>query len=322
MNSTRSRSFAAVVVTAALLVTPARSARADEPGEGRVLAGHTFMPSATVSQPFTTTSLGSTMVLGMGTTTGTVNVGDTALSGSFDYAGIGAGVAYEHAWGNRWSARFEISDFIYSGISGKSALAIGTSVQVGARTGFTYGWSPRDDVRFGLLLDAFYAPNMALTLATGINSIIEQCNSPAGCAFDSGKIFGTTYGLWLQPAASVAYAPSSSIGLTGTVTWLHAWFWGAADGTGDAISVAGAFDYDFKATTSVPIGLQVLLNWTGPIGNENIQRVTDIGGGIFYTGRKDLAAGLQFLVRRFAVVPEVNVSWSTVLTQFGLRYYF
>ena len=42
-------------------------------------------------------------------------------------------------------------------------------------------------------------------------------------------------------------------------------------------------------------------------------RETDLGGGIFYTGRKDLAAGVQFVSRRFAVVPNVDVSWKTYL---------
>ena len=51
-------------------------------------------------------------------------------------------------------------------------------------------------------------------------------------------------------------------------------------------------------------------------------RETDLGGGIFYTGRKDLAAGVQFVSRRFAVVPNVDVSWKTYLATMGLRYFW
>ena len=50
--------------------------------------------------------------------------------------------------------------------------------------------------------------------------------------------------------------------------------------------------------------------------------MTDLGGGIFYTGRKDLAAGVQFVSRRFAVVPNVDVSWKTYLATMGLRYFW
>jgi hypothetical protein len=44
--------------------------------------------------------------------------------------------------------------------------------------------------------------------------------------------------------------------------------------------------------------------------------------GIFYTARKDLSAGFQLVSRRFAVTPQVNVSWSTFIATAGLRYFW
>ncbi len=46
------------------------------------------------------------------------------------------------------------------------------------------------------------------------------------------------------------------------------------------------------------------------------------GGGIFYTGRKDLSAGIQFVARRFAVTPNVDIGFNTNLATLGLRYYW
>ena len=34
----------------------------------------------------------------------------------------------------------------------------------------------------------------------------------------------------------------------------------------------------------------------------------------FYTARKELSAGFQLISRRFAVTPQVDVSWSTFIT--------
>jgi hypothetical protein len=50
--------------------------------------------------------------------------------------------------------------------------------------------------------------------------------------------------------------------------------------------------------------------------------VSNLGGGIFYTGRPHLALGLQIVARRFKVQPGVDVSWSTYLATVGLRYYW
>ena len=72
----------------------------------------------------------------------------------------------------------------------------------------------------------------------------------------------------------------------------------------------------------VPVGLQLTWSSLIPVSGEDNQRYTDVGGGLFYTGRKDLSLGLQLAVRRFAVVPEVEVSWSTVVAMIGLRYYW
>jgi hypothetical protein len=92
--------------------------------------------------------------------------------------------------------------------------------------------------------------------------------------------------------------------------------------TGSAVRLAAAADFDFLALSDVPVGLQLAFSWTALFEGTVLQHVTDLGGGIFYTGSQHLALGLQLVSRRFAVQPTVDVSWSTFLSTIGLRYYW
>jgi len=49
---------------------------------------------------------------------------------------------------------------------------------------------------------------------------------------------------------------------------------------------------------------------------------TDPASVFTRTGRENLALGVQAVNRRFRVVPEVDVSWSTFVASIGLRYYW
>jgi len=122
--------------------------------QGRVLNGHVFMPSATVAGALTTTSFGTFLLLGIGTTSASAQVGDKTYSGSFDYAGTGAALAYEYAFMRYFSARFAMNDVIYSGIDGPSAIVVGTSLQFEASLGVTASLPVGDSLRVGVLFDA------------------------------------------------------------------------------------------------------------------------------------------------------------------------
>ena len=89
-----------------------------------------------------------------------------------------------------------------------------------------------------------------------------------------------------------------------------------------SVSLGASTDYDFGAVSSVPIGLMLQFSWTAPVSGSGVQHVTDLGGGIFYTGREHLAVGLQLIARRFAVEQNLDVSWKTYITTIGLRYYW
>jgi hypothetical protein len=288
----------------------------------RTLNGHTFMPAADVPWPFTITNLVSDLTLGYGKTTATVTVRNQTFSGTMEYAAIGGVLAYEYAFWDHFSVRGSLNDTVFSGINGKSALAVGTEIQLGFGVGATASIPLGDTAQVGVLLDFATTPNLALTVLTGLQAIADSCNQPSGCHVETGQILGTTTTKTFQPAVAASWAPLRPLGLTGNVAYQHILSSGATDKSGNAISLAAAADWDFLGHSTVPVGLQLQFSYSIPFNQTGLQHVTDLGGGIFYTGRKDAAVGLQLLSRRFAVAPNVNVSWSTYIAAVGIRYFW
>jgi hypothetical protein len=315
---------AAIPAPAAVPTPSGAPVAPEEPllAQSRVLNGHVFMPSAAVASALTTTSFGTFFLLGLGTTSGSFQVGDKTYTGKFDYAGTGAALAYEYAFMRYFSARFTMNDVIYSGIDGPSAIVVGTSLQFGASLGVTASLPVGDSLRVGVLFDAGTTPGLGLTIGNGIKTIIEGCQA-GSCPTGEGAIFGTHRATTLQPALAANWAPWRQLGFTANVAYLSvSQDEGDQNFTGQAVSLAGAADFDFLAISKVPVGLQLAFSWTAPVNGELLQHVTDLGGGIFYTGSPRLALGLQFVSRRFAVQPTVDVNWSSVLSTIGLRYYW
>jgi hypothetical protein len=221
-----------------------------------------------------------------------------------------------------FSARFAMNDVIYSGIDGPSAIVVGTSLQFAGSLGATASVPIGDSLRVGVLFDVGTTPGLGLTIGNGIKTIIEGCQA-GSCPTGSGAIFGTHRATTLQPALAANWAPWRPLGFTANVAYLSvSENEGSQKFTGDGVSLAGAADFDFFAISHVPVGLQLAFSWTAPVNGEVLQHVTDLGGGIFYTGSQHLALGLQFVSRRFAVQPTVDVNWSSFLSTIGLRYYW
>jgi hypothetical protein len=195
-------------------------------------------------------------------------------------------------------------------------------MQAGGAAGATYSLPLLENLRVGLLFDASYTPNLGLTIGSAIKSVIDTCESPSGCEVHAGDAFQKKMLLQLKPALAASWAPTHALGVTGNVAYVYASTdINGSTSTSNALQIATAVDYDFAAISSVPIGLQVQFNWLAPSGG-GLQHVTDLGGGVFYTGKKELALGVQVLARQFRVNPDVNVSWNTYIAIIGMRYYW
>jgi hypothetical protein len=294
----------------------------DTPPAGRVLNGHVFIPSAIVPGALTTTSFLTYLEIAYGKTTASQQIGDQLYSGSFDYAGVGAVVGFEFAFLKYFSARLTINELVYSGINGESALVIGTSVATSFGLGVTASLPIGDSLKLGLLVDAGVGPGLALTIGSGINTIIKNCQQ-GNCSAGQGNIFGSRNKHTVQPALAMNWAPWRPFGITANVSYSFvSQDLNSGSFSGQAIGLGVAFDFDFKAISDVPIGLQAVFSWSAPTSGAILDHVSDLGGGIFYTGRPHLALGLQIVARRFKVQPGVDVSWSTYLATIGARYYW
>jgi len=298
--------------------------------EGRELAGHVFMPTLGIQGPFAVTAFGTFLTVGEGSSVGTVTLTlpdgtQKSHSGSVSYVAIGGILNYEYEFLRGVSARIGLSESLYSGTTGAAMAVVGTNVRLGLGVGLTAGLTLGDSVRLAAVIDATSAPKMGLLLGPALKSAYESCQTGLGnCTFDFDQLFQQENVLEVQPGLAAAWAPVRGLGLTGNLSysWSSIETSGAGTVSSSGVSAGAAVDYDFLAVSRVPVGLQ--LTWASliPVSGEDNTRYTDVGGGLFYTGRKDLSLGLQLFVRRFAVVPEVEVSWTTVMAMIGLRYYW
>jgi hypothetical protein len=237
------------------------------------------------------------------------------------YAGLGAYFKYEYAFLDHFSARVWLNDLVYSGTTGQSVVVIGTEVHGGAGAGLTGTLKLGDAVRLGALLDVSYAPNFALTIGNALRTLADSCRA-GNCDVNAASATSLENVLAVQPGLSVAWAPLAPLGITAAATYIYADTNGAAT-TSSGVQLATAVDFDFEPAVHVPVGLGAQLSWTAPVGSSSLQHATDVGGGLYYTGKRDLALGLQLLARRFSIQPGVTATtWSAAVMTIGLRYYW
>jgi hypothetical protein len=298
--------------------------------EGRELAGHVFMPTLGIKGPFAVTNFGTFLTAGQGSTTASMTLQlpttpptSQTIGGSVDYVAIGGVLSYEYAFLRGVSARIGLSESLYSGTTGTALAVVGTNVRLGLDAGLTAGMSFGDSLRVAAVIDASSAPRMGLKLGAALEGLARSCQA-GDCAFDLQDLFNQQNVLTLQPGVAASWAPLKSLGLTANLSysWSNIAVTNQPTLTTGGVAAGAAVDFDFMGVSKVPVGLQLTFASLIPVSGDTSSRYTDVGGGLFYTGRKDLSLALQLFVRRFKVVPEVEVSWTTVLSQIGLRYFW
>jgi hypothetical protein len=312
---------------------PAPNAEAPRP-EGRELAGHVFTPLAGITGPFATTSFGSFMLVGAGSTEGslTLQLPGTPLpppqtfTGTVTYAAVGGILGFEYAFLPGFSARLNLSETIYSGIDGQSAAVVGSNARLGGDFGITAGIPIGKSARVAAVADVSYTPRLGMLIGSAIEQTFSNCSQgTANCKFDLGLLFQQTNVFQFQPGVAASWAPNKALGVTGNVSYVYNSIStsNAATLTQGGVAVGVGLDFDFMGFSKVPVGLQ--LSWSSFFNfstGDNTTGYTDLGFGLLYTGKKDLSLGIQVVDRRFRVAPDVDVSWKNVISFIGLRYYW
>ena len=300
--------------------------------EGRELGGHIFMPVLGMVSPFTTTSFGTFMLAGYGSTTGRLTLqlpGDPppapqTISGTVSYAAIGAVLGFEAAFLEHFSARLILSETLYTGTTGVAAAVVGSNARLGGDVGLTASTPLTKTVRLAGVFDASFAPAMGLLLGPAIKAAFNSCSTGVSdCRFDFSKLFESRNVLTVEPGGAVGWAPTQYVGVTGNLTYVYSSLTNSNSGTVDtsALSLGLSTELDLYALSNVPVGLQISWNSRFPFADAGAG-FTDFGAAVFYTGRKNVSIGLQVVDRRFKVVPDVDASWTTFLALIGLRYYW
>jgi len=325
-----SRTHLAAALAALLCSSTALAEDAPEASR-RDMAGHTFMPALGIGSAFATTNFGTYLTAGYGTTQGRVtllvpgNPDPQTFEGEVSYAAVGSTLDFEWAFLPGFSARFNLSESLYSGVTGAAVATVGTNIRLGGGLGLTASFPLGDSVRLAAKLDASYVPQMGLLLGPALKDAYDSCSAGASnCTFDFAKLFEQNNVFTVKAGAAAAWTPWTPLGVTGNLEWVER----SLEQTGGstqrvgAVSAGLALDFDFRNVSTVPVGL--VASWASEIPTSGVSytRFTDVGGGVLYTGRKDVSLGVQFVVRRFRVVPEVDVSWNTILLLTGLRYYW
>jgi hypothetical protein len=303
-------------------------------GEGRVLNGHAFMPVLGMVTPFATTSFGTFLTLGTGSTKGTITLQvpgnppppPQTFTGDVSFAAVGGALGYEYAVFRGVGVRAFLNETIYSGTTGAAAAVVGTNARVGLGAGITAGMTLGEAIRVAGVLDVTYAPRFGLILGPAVAAAYDSCQSGlSNCQFDFDKLFEQENILEVVPGVAASWAPMRALGVSANVSYSHSSIDTSGSGTRsqDGMKIGAAVDFDFREISRAAVGLQLAYGSFVPFGGEEAgARYTDLGGGVFYTGRRNLALGPQFTVRRFRVAPQVDVSWQTVVAVVGLRYYW
>ena len=304
------------------------------PNTGREIAGHVFSPALGIVSPFATTNFGTFLLVGGGTTEGSVSLqlpgnpppAPTTFSGSVSYGAIGGVLGFEYAFLPGVSARLGLTETLYTGLSGAAAAAIGTNARLGVGGGVTAGIPIGHHVRLAGVIDMGYAPRAGLVLGPAIESAFESCSTGVrDCRFEFSQLFQQRNIFQFEPGVAAAWAPMAAFGIVGNISYSFASVAATSHESGGQGGMAFglATDFDFKAISSVPVALQA--SWSALVpfsGNDVTYGYTDLGGAIFYSGRKNLSLGVQVVDRRFRVSPDVDVSWFNIIALIGLRYYW
>jgi hypothetical protein len=292
------------------------------------------MPVLGMTGPFATTNFGSFMALGAGSTEGSLTLQlpgnppppPQVFRGSVDYAAVGGLLGFEYRFLPGVSARVGITQTIYSGTTGASAAVVGSNVRVGGTAGLTAGIPIGQSARVAAVFDVSYAPRLGLVLGPAIEGTFARCSQGvANCSFEFDELFQQRNVLQLQPGLAAAWAPARALGITVNASYVYTSIAVKNQETlgQGGVSLGAAVDVDFMGVSKVPVGLQVLWSSLLPFSDSDVTTgYTDLGAGVFYTGRRELSLGLQLVYRRVRVSPAVDVSWKNALALIGLRYYW
>jgi hypothetical protein len=289
---------------------PAATAPAPAEKMGRELNGHLFMPSHIVEDPFSYTAFAMYFGLGSGNALGPeLQLVPPAVLGEkwYGFTGLGIGLLLNVRILEYLSVRGLLNTNAYLGTGSGAALTVGTSARITGDIGVKGSLPVGKDWRFSASADMAYGPVFSLLLAQGIADALNNCrDNPSQCSIDfiSSGFQQINTITWLLGLAG-SWAPTPYLGFTGNVQFIAPTKTGDASIAQNGVNLAISAEFDALPLVKwLPLGVNTAYQLTTGVGGNKVPTANVAGFGFYYTGRKDMALGL-----------EIDWQWSTLETQ-------
>jgi hypothetical protein len=263
-----------------------------EPAMGREMGGHTFLPSHIIDNPFSESAVSVNVGVGAGDALGPLVQRDPPAilpdSKWYGYTALGILVGADIRILEYLSARAAFAASAYLGSGKDSVLVVGANARISGGAGLKGSLPVGDDLRFAATFDVIYGPVYTVLIAQGLVDAIQ-----------SGQI---TTSEFLQTKDTVtwigglvgSWAPWPFLGLTLNGQFVAPTKTGLASYAQNGILVAAMADFDARPLLAwLPVGLNLAYSITSPVGSNGISTLQEFGFGVYYTGKRDFALGLE-----------------------------
>ncbi|HTP52381.1 MAG TPA: hypothetical protein VMK42_16960 [Anaeromyxobacteraceae bacterium] len=272
----------------------------EEPSH-RELAGHLFLTSHLTTDPFSYTAFGANFGLGAGQAQGpTGEFSNTppyfTKTGTkwYGYSGLVHQFLLDVRILEYLSVHLDTNAQAYLGTGRDSIIVVGTSVGLAATLGVKGSLPIGEHVRLSLGLDGRYGPAYTVLLLNGIQDAINSCKAGGPCNVDPGQFLQESDTITWVGTLSAAWAPWPFLGLVGDVSYLNPRKTGTASYSNNGFDFAASVEFDAMPLLHwLPLGVNGGYAILTPVGANGVATETDYEFGIYYTGKRDLALGIE-----------------------------
>jgi hypothetical protein len=282
------------IVLASSLPTAARAADEAAAPDRYALAGHHFLVSHLVDDPFSVTSFGMSFAVGAGQALGPsldfATSPPTIVPGSkwYSYAGLVQQFDLTVRILENLSLRAGLFAGLRQGAGNGSALVVGTSLRVAGMGGVKGSVTVAPGVRLSLSGEIGYGPHLNFLLLQGLRE------SLATGSLDWTNLFENRNSTTASLTGAAAWAIKPWLGLVVNAAYLHSKNEAVGASSQDGFSGAGSLELDALPLVDwLPIGANVAYRQTGSNGASGLATQQYVGGGVYYTGRPHLALGVE-----------------------------
>lgn len=292
--------------------------------ERRVLGGHQFLVSHLTEDPFSVTSFASNFVAGTGEALGPrIDLSQTppnpptllADSKWYGYTELAEQIDFTARIVEYVSVHAGLTAGVRQGAGEGSALVVGTTVQVNGVLGVKGSLPVGDTLRLSLSANGSWGPQMNLLILQGIVNAYRSGN------FNEADLFQDRKARTLWTTAGAAWGPTPWLGLVANASYLNAQSADISGSTQDGYMLGGSAELDARPLVPrLPLGVIAAYRRTGALGGNGVAKQNAFSGGVYYTGRRDLALGLEIETLRGFLDTELKSKQTVAWV--NLRYFW